>query len=397
MAVPPIEEFDLTILGAGAHYDANVVARPVIVSEGLLCASATYLRHAGVPRQPEDLQQHACLRLRQTGARQHTWRLINPQEADREASVEVAPALVANHTDTLLRAMLDGAGISAQPLDLVANYLRDGHLKRVLAPWITGRFTLYAALPSRKYVPARARAFMEFLIEQTRLKAAQAEQTWPAESGDRRHDIGGCAVATAVWRAAASAAVDRAGEVVLPPGLEHRHRHGIRQVQAALAGLHGQPQALSRGERCAQCRRQAPCFRAEHEPVAGRESDVIGAARAVRRQREHARGRRRLRGQKIAPSRRAAHLGVLVVVQPRAPQELVVHRKPQRLDQMQGAAGVGRQPDDVAGVGRNFGLDQDEVITCGDEYVSRQGRPGLAGPRERRAGSTRSDKRTISL
>ena len=56
--------------------------------------------------------------------------------------------------------------------------------KRVLAPWITGRFTLYAALPSRKYVPARARAFMEFLIEQTRLKAAQAEQTGPVESGD---------------------------------------------------------------------------------------------------------------------------------------------------------------------------------------------------------------------
>ncbi|QDL38948.1 LysR family transcriptional regulator [Rhodoferax sediminis] len=182
VAMPPIEDFDLTILGAGAHYDANVVARPVIVSEGLLCASTDYLRRAGTPREPEDLQHHACLRLRQTGDRQREWRLINPQEADREVNVEVTPALVANHTDTLLRAMLDGAGISAQPLDLVANYLRDGQLQRVLAPWITGRFTLYAALPSRKYVPARARAFMEFLIEQTRLKAAQAEQSRPAES-----------------------------------------------------------------------------------------------------------------------------------------------------------------------------------------------------------------------
>ncbi|MGH8822116.1 MAG: LysR family transcriptional regulator, partial [Rhodoferax sp.] len=43
-ALPPIEDFDLTILGAGAHYDANVVARPVIVSEGLLCAAPDYLR-----------------------------------------------------------------------------------------------------------------------------------------------------------------------------------------------------------------------------------------------------------------------------------------------------------------------------------------------------------------
>ena len=183
--VPPIEDYDLTILGAGRLYDANVVARPVIVSEGLLCASPRYLRSAGTPRQPEDLKNHALLRLSQAGIRQREWQLINPEEGDREVAVEVKPVMMANHSDTLLRATLDGTGISAQPLDLVANYLRDGQLRRVLAPWITGRFTLYAALPSRKYVPARARVFMEFLIEQTRLKADEAERTWPSR-GERK-------------------------------------------------------------------------------------------------------------------------------------------------------------------------------------------------------------------
>lgn len=176
--VPPIEDFDLTILGAGRHYDANVVARPVIVSEGLLCASPQYLQSAGTPQRPEDLQQHAFLRLSHAGVRLRELQLINPGEGDREVAVEIQPALVANHSDTLLRATLDGTGISAQPLDLVATYLRDGQLRRLLAPWITGRFTLYAALPSRKYVPARARVFMEFLIEQTRLRAAEAERIW---------------------------------------------------------------------------------------------------------------------------------------------------------------------------------------------------------------------------
>ena len=185
--VPPIEDFDLTILGAGGLYDANVVARPVVVSEGLLCASPQYLRSAGTPQQPEDLQNHALLRLSHAGVRQREWVLINPKEGDREVAVELKPVLTANHSDTLLRATLDGTGISAQPLDLVANYLRDGQLRRLLAPWITGRFTLYAALPSRKYVPARARAFMEFLIEQTRLKAAEAEKTWPS-SPDQNAD-----------------------------------------------------------------------------------------------------------------------------------------------------------------------------------------------------------------
>lgn len=138
--VPPIEDYDLTILGAGRLYDANVVARPVIVSEGLLCASPRYLRSAGTPRQPADLKNHALLRLSQAGIRQREWQLINPEEEDREVAVEVKPVMMANHSDTLLRATLDGTGISAQPLDLVANYLRDGQLRRVLAPWITGRF-----------------------------------------------------------------------------------------------------------------------------------------------------------------------------------------------------------------------------------------------------------------
>lgn len=181
--VPPIEDFDLTILGAGRHYDANVVARPVIVSAGLLCASPQYLRSAGTPQRPEDLSQHAILRLNQPGTRPRELLLIQPEDGDRELAIEIAPVVVANHSETLLRATLDGTGISAQPEDLVATYLRDGQLQRLLAPWITGRFTLYVALPSRKYVPARARVFMEFLIEQTRLSVAASQLARPVERG----------------------------------------------------------------------------------------------------------------------------------------------------------------------------------------------------------------------
>ena len=177
--VPPIEDFDLTILGAGQLHNTNIVARPVIFSEGLLCASPKYLESAGIPASPDDLQQHAFLMLSHARARLRELRLIHPGEGDREMTVPVSPVLIANHSDTLMRASLDGVGISAHPLDLVANYLHDGLLRRVLPDWITGRFTLYAALPSRKYVPARARVFMEFLIDQTRTRAMEAERTWP--------------------------------------------------------------------------------------------------------------------------------------------------------------------------------------------------------------------------
>lgn len=184
--VPPIEDYDLTILGAAQLYNTNVVARPVIVSDGLLCASPKYLETAGTPSCPEDLQQHAFLMLSHAGIRPRELRLIHTAQSNREVAVPVTPVVVANHSDTLMRASLDGVGIGVYPLDLVANYFHDGLLRRVLPDWITGRFTLYAALPSRKYVPARARVFMEFLIEQTRLKALEAERTWPSRLDNAR-------------------------------------------------------------------------------------------------------------------------------------------------------------------------------------------------------------------
>ena len=76
--------------------------------------------------------------------------------------------MVANHTGTLLRATLDGAGISTQPADLIARALQAGTLKRVLPDWTTGTFTMYATLPSRQFMPARVRTFLDYLVERTR-------------------------------------------------------------------------------------------------------------------------------------------------------------------------------------------------------------------------------------
>ncbi|WP_370691078.1 LysR substrate-binding domain-containing protein [Hydrogenophaga sp.] len=76
------------------------------------------------------------------------------------------------HTDTLLGAARGGAGISAIPVELAAPHLVSGRLVRVLSPWIAARFTLYAALPSRKFMPQRTRVFLDNLsLKKTALGA----------------------------------------------------------------------------------------------------------------------------------------------------------------------------------------------------------------------------------
>ena len=166
--VPSIEDYDLTLLGASDTFDANIIARPIASSDGVLCASPDYLQKNGTPKHPEDLAQHRCLRMKLSANRHRIWRLINPEENRRELEVTIEPAMLVNHTDTLIRACVDGAGISSQSIDLVANHLHSGELQRVLSPWITGTNTLYAALPSRKYIPKRTSTFLEFMTDYTR-------------------------------------------------------------------------------------------------------------------------------------------------------------------------------------------------------------------------------------
>ena len=166
--VPPVEEYDLTLLGAADDFDANIIARPIVSSDGILCASPDYLRRHGVPLQPEDLASHRCLRIKAPANRHKTLRLFNAEGERREVDVQIEPALLVNHSDTLISAALDGAGIISQSFALMAVHLRAGELQRVLPPWTTGRNTLYAALPSRKFIPARTSALLEFLTERVR-------------------------------------------------------------------------------------------------------------------------------------------------------------------------------------------------------------------------------------
>jgi DNA-binding transcriptional LysR family regulator len=171
---PPIEDYDITLLGADAGFNANIVARKVIESDVILVASPAYVKRKGTPKGPEDLENHDCLRLRRSDGPLRGWSLWRGSDPDQVVEANVNPVLIANHTDTLLRAALDASGITSVSLDIVAPYLTRGELVRVLDPWIAGRLTMYAALPSRKFIPQRSRVFLDYLVEHTRQQNSKA-------------------------------------------------------------------------------------------------------------------------------------------------------------------------------------------------------------------------------
>ena len=161
-----VEAFDVSFLLLEDGVDLNVVARPLAHTDMIVCAAPSYLQRAGTPSQPADLEAHQYLKFPWQQTTGHSARRLRLQPMDGKAppvEVDMPVALQSASFDVLYRAALDGAGVAALSQALVAPHLESGALVHLLPDWIFGRFTIYAALPSRKLLPARTRAFLDFV------------------------------------------------------------------------------------------------------------------------------------------------------------------------------------------------------------------------------------------
>jgi DNA-binding transcriptional LysR family regulator len=165
------ENFDISILSIGQQaLQGDFVIRPLAASTFVLCASAAYLQRCGQPQQPEDLLQHDGL-LPDVAAVRRELTLFREAHGTVDAAQHILkvslrpPAISTAQLDVLYAASLNGMGVTGLPTFMVADALRDGRLVRVLPQWHGGSLQLYAAMPTRKHVPVRTRAFMDFLAE----------------------------------------------------------------------------------------------------------------------------------------------------------------------------------------------------------------------------------------
>lgn len=180
-----LHQFDLSIVRQDDHLDADVVVRPVLNMNYVLCGSAGYLQVHGVPGAPEDLSRHRMVRLRAAGTRLQAVGLVNP--ADGDCSIEVTPAwsVISNDDETAYQATLAGAGLTLLPELALTARVHGGQLRRVLAPWVSAdELRLVATMPSRRFLPLRTRAFLELFIQHVQKVAAMAGsvQSLPALS-----------------------------------------------------------------------------------------------------------------------------------------------------------------------------------------------------------------------
>lgn len=154
------EAIDLSIRIAPQLEDASYIAYPLMKAPQVLVASPDYLARSGMPRSIEDLQRHNCLvhTIKSSGGAWHF-------AGDPPQDVRVRGTVRSNIGEALKKAALLGVGIAVHPYYMVSEELRSGALQVVLPQHTPQELDIYAVFSTRRNMPVRVRALLEFLKE----------------------------------------------------------------------------------------------------------------------------------------------------------------------------------------------------------------------------------------
>ncbi|MFV3317657.1 LysR family transcriptional regulator [Pseudomonas sp. BNK-43-a] len=156
------EGHDVVIAIGQGLPDSQLIAIPLGSIYSVLCASPDYLARHGVPKRPEDLHEHVCLRTVDP-LFEEDWPF-----GDAPDSCVISPqdTFLTNVADAMVKATELGMGIGLLPYYSASQALEDGRLCRLLAPHRLRQREIYAIYPSRHYLDAKVRTWLDFLKEQ---------------------------------------------------------------------------------------------------------------------------------------------------------------------------------------------------------------------------------------
>ena len=154
--------FDLALRVAPLA-DSELVARRIAPNPRVLCAAPDYLERHGVPSSLADLDGHHCILLQAVSR----WPFVVRGEIHRR---RMNGRLNTSSVDAVRAAAMQGLGISMLAYWDVVQQLRDGSLVEIsLEDAQMEPLSVWAVTPTRRYVPARVKVFLDTLEAQMSL------------------------------------------------------------------------------------------------------------------------------------------------------------------------------------------------------------------------------------
>ncbi|MEL6813432.1 MAG: LysR family transcriptional regulator [Cyanobacteria bacterium J06598_3] len=159
------ERIDLAIR-LGMMADASLIAKRLMPTKYVVCASPTYIKHHGRPDTPTALARHKCLRFPFAGFRTR-WLFKDGQGQVEEVAIQ--GKTVISNAIALRECAIAHMGASLLPNWLVQPDLTTGHLINLFPHHTVTATTFDTAAwfvyPSKRYKPLKIDIFMAFLKE----------------------------------------------------------------------------------------------------------------------------------------------------------------------------------------------------------------------------------------
>ena len=155
------EGFDVAIR-IGELSDSSMVARQLSSSKMVVCATPYYFEKNGMPQHPSELSQHNCI-IDTNVKTSNQWSFQDQGEA---LTVQVNGRLYANNALAVREALLAGHGLGYSPVFAVRDALQNKSLVRCLQPFEKPPMGIYAVYPGNRYLAAKVRAFIDFMVSQ---------------------------------------------------------------------------------------------------------------------------------------------------------------------------------------------------------------------------------------
>jgi len=162
--VSAVEEGIDVAVRIGHLRDSSLVAIRIGEVRRVVCASPQYLRHHGIPRTPQEIRAHQCVRHMGLSPRSE-W---NFRVAGRAVVVPIACALVSNEIDSTLAACANGLGLGMFLSYQTALYRRSNKIRYVLEEFETEPVPVQVVYPHTRRLSTTVRTFVDECVRKLR-------------------------------------------------------------------------------------------------------------------------------------------------------------------------------------------------------------------------------------
>jgi len=174
-AIDLVEEGIDVGIRIGEITDESLIARRIGETRRVTVAAPEYLHKRKRPDHPGDLVEHDCIVFSGLSTVDE-WVFANAA-TEGAIRVKVSGPVKVNVSEAVQEAVMHGLGIAVVPTWVFRGEVEEGSLIRILDEFEPAPLPIHVVYPSRRMVTPRARAFIDYLIEEFRNDPVMAERS----------------------------------------------------------------------------------------------------------------------------------------------------------------------------------------------------------------------------